>query len=116
MLLQALTILCLTWGDTLSYFITFSVVLGLAKALVYPNFLAAIAESAHPRQRAQSIGIFRFCRDWGYALGALLTGLVADAFNIRIAILLVGAITLFSALMIQVRMEPVKRLRPVLNV
>lgn len=112
MLLQALVILSLSVANTLPFFIGLAIALGLGKALVYPNFLAAIAENTHPGQRAQSIGIFRFCRDAGYAIGAVLTGVLADAFNIRVAMTLVGAITLLSALVIQLRMRIAQKQTP----
>lgn len=108
LLLQALTLLALSAVSAFSAFVALSVVLGLGKALVYPTFLAAIAENAHPRQRAQSIGIFRCWRDTGYAVGALLTGVLADAFTIGTALVIVGGITLLSALVIQFRMRLAK--------
>jgi predicted MFS family arabinose efflux permease len=54
-------------------------------------------------QRAESLGVFRFWRDLGYALGALLTGVLADWWGISGAILSIGALTIFSALVIQIR-------------
>lgn len=106
--LQAITIITLATASAFFHFAILSVALGLGKALVYPNFLAAVAENSHPRQRAQNIGTFRFWRDSGYAIGAVLTGVLADAFTINIAIVLVGGITLISALTIQVRMRIAK--------
>src|SRR5437773_12329716 len=51
---------------------------GLGTAMVYPTLLAAIADYAHPTWRATSLGVYRFWRDLGYAIGALLSGAVAD--------------------------------------
>lgn len=109
MFLQALTLLVLSTASHLQFFIILSVVLGLGKALVYPIFAAAIAENSHPQQRAQSIGIFRFWRDLGYAIGAILTGLLADLFSINVAIIIVGCITLISAFVIGFRMKILKQ-------
>ena len=103
--LQAATIIALSNASAFSHFVTLSVALGLGKALVYPNFLAAVAENSHPRQRAQNIGTYRFWRDSGYAIGAVLTGVLADAFSISVAILIVGAITLLAAAIIKLRMR-----------
>jgi MFS family permease len=81
-----------------------SALLGLGTALVYPTFLATIAQVTHPKQRAESIGTFRLWRDLGYALGAILSGITADVFGIQYAIYLIGAITLLSAIIIKWRM------------
>ncbi len=105
LLLQAVTLLSLAAASSFTFFIVLSILLGLGKALVYPNFLSAIAENAHPVERAKSIGTFRFFRDTGYAIGAIVTGLTADHFNLRTAMVLVGGITLFSALIVAFRMR-----------
>lgn len=103
--LQAATIITLSTASTFSHFVLLSVALGLGKALVYHNFLAAVAENSHPRQQAQNIGTYRFWRDSGYAIGAVLTGVLADAFSIETAIIMVGGITLAAAVTLQVRMR-----------
>jgi MFS family permease len=108
MFLQGVTLLVLSTASALQFFIVLSVVLGLGKATVYPIFAAAIAENSHPQQRAQSIGTFRYWRDLGYALGAVLTGVLADQFNLQVAIIIVGCITLLSAFIIQIRMQLLK--------
>jgi hypothetical protein len=73
--------------------------------MVYPTFLAAVAENTHPEDRAASLGVFRFWRDLGYVAGALLTGLLADAFYPNIAIIAVSLLTLLSAFIIDLRMK-----------
>jgi predicted MFS family arabinose efflux permease len=60
--------------------------------------LAAIADHAHPAWRASSLGVYRFWRDIGYAVGALLSGVIADALAVGAAIHLVAAITLGSGI------------------
>jgi MFS family permease len=109
MLLQSATLLALAFADAFAVFVTLSILLGVGKAIVYPNFLASINENSHPLQRAGSIGIFRFLRDTGYAIGAVLTGVLADAFSISTAVMIVGGLTLLSAIIIQLRMEPASR-------
>ena len=69
---------------------------GLGTAMVYPTLLAAIADNAHPAWRASSLGVYRFWRDLGYAVGALLSGLIADLVGLGAAIHLVAALTLVS--------------------
>jgi MFS family permease len=50
---------------------------GLGMAMLYPNLSAAVADVAAPAWRASAIGIYRFWRDIGYAVGALGIGLTA---------------------------------------
>lgn len=73
--------------------------------MVYPTFLATVAENTNPADRAQSLGVFRFWRDLGYAIGAALTGIIADWFNINIAIIVIGMLTALSAFIIYYRMK-----------
>src|SRR5437773_12439240 len=75
-----------------------AVLQGVGTAIVYPTLLAAIAEHAHPLWRASSLGVYRFWRDLGYAIGALLSGVIADALSVGAAIHVVAAITLASGL------------------
>lgn len=105
MLLQALALVGFVWASTLFQFLGLSVLLGWGTAMVYPTFLATIAENTHPMDRAASIGIFRLWRDLGYAIGAILTGIIADQFSMEAAILFIGALTLLSSLIIQFRMR-----------
>ena len=73
---------------------------GLGTAMVYPTLLAAITDHAHPTWRATSLGVYRFWRDLGYAVGALLSGLTADLFGFGMAIHLVAALTLASGVVV----------------
>ena len=105
MLLQAITLLLFTGATTFYEFIILSAILGWGTAMVYPTFLASIAENTHPVDRAKSIGIFRLWRDSGYAVGAILTGIIADAFSMNAAIVFIGLLTLISAFIIITRMR-----------
>jgi MFS family permease len=78
--------------------------LGVGTAMVYPTLLAAIGDVADPRWRASAVGVYRFWRDAGFAVGALVAGLVADAFDVRAAIWVVAVITALSGLVVAVRM------------
>lgn len=71
--------------------------LGLGTAMVYPTLLAAVGDVAHPSWRASAVGVYRLWRDLGYAIGALLAGIIADIAGIPAAILTVAALTLASA-------------------
>jgi MFS family permease len=86
---------------------------GLGTAMVYPTLLAAITDHAHPRWRASSLGVYRFWRDLGYAVGALLSGQVADAVGLGAAIHLVAALTLVSGIVVAAAMAPA-RARPIM--
>jgi MFS family permease len=75
-----------------------AVLLGLGTALVYPTLLAAVSDAVLPVARATVVGVYRFWRDSGYALGALIAGAAADALGYGGAIALVAALTAASGL------------------
>ena len=104
MLLQGAVLLAMLFTDAYPVFLLLAGLLGAGTALVYPTFLAAVAEYAPLAQRAHSVGIFRFWRDAGYAIGALLTGVLADAFGLGAALAAVGGLTVLSALVVRYRM------------
>jgi MFS family permease len=78
--------------------------LGIGTAMVYPTLLAAIGDVAHPRWRASAVGIYRLWRDAGFAVGAILAGIIADAFGIPTAIWSVAGLTALSGLVVAIRM------------
>src|SRR3989442_16030117 len=63
-----------------------AVVLGAGPAMVYPTLLAAIGDVAHPQWRASAVGVYRLWRDGGFAVGALIAGVLADTLGISTAI------------------------------
>lgn len=73
-----------------------AVLLGLGTAMVYPSLLAAIGDVAHPTWRARSLSVYRFWRDLGYAVGALISGFVANLFGLAWAIHVAGLLTFLS--------------------
>ncbi len=105
MFLQGLALLIMPWAETMTHFIILSVILGWGTAMVYPTFLATVAGNTNPMDRAKSLGIFRFWRDLGYAIGAILTGIIADALGINASIIVIGVLTVASAIIIQYRMK-----------
>lgn len=105
MLLQGIALLTIIWAHTMLHFILLNIVLGWGTAMVYPTFLATVAENTHPADRAKSIGIFRLWRDAGYAIGAILTGIIADMYSIEAAVIFIGLLTLISSLVIEIRMS-----------
>ncbi|MDE8671078.1 MFS transporter, partial [Pseudarthrobacter sp. H3Y2-7] len=72
---------------------------------IYPALLAAIGDVAHPLWRARSVGILRLWRDGGFAVGALLSGVLADAYGIPAAVLVVAALTAASGILVALRMR-----------
>jgi MFS family permease len=104
MFMQAVALVILIWANSLTEFVIIGSVLGFGTALVYPTFLATVAENTHPLDRAKSIGIFRLWRDLGYAIGAILTGIIADLLNLNAAILFIGILTCISSVIILFRM------------
>jgi MFS family permease len=90
-----------------------AVLLGVGTAMVYPTLLATIGDVAHPGWRARSVGVYRLWRDGGFAVGALMAGVLADAYDIRTAIWGVAALTAASGVAVMVRMyETHPRRRP----
>jgi MFS family permease len=104
MLLQGIAILFIPFAQEFYQLASISALLGLGTALVYPTFLSAIAQATTPHQRAESIGTFRLWRDLGYAIGAIISGITADLFGVKYAILLIGLITIASSVIIEIRM------------
>jgi MFS family permease len=78
--------------------------LGAGTAMVYPTLIAAISDVAHPTWRARSVGIYRLWRDGGFAVGAILAGVIADAVGVTAAIWAVAALTAASGILVAVRM------------
>jgi MFS family permease len=77
-----------------------AVLLGLGTALVYPTLIAAVSDASQPRDRARVVGVYRFWRDFGFVLGALVAGIGADAASPRAAIAVVAALTAASGLVV----------------
>jgi MFS family permease len=105
MFIQAIALIALVWANNMFHFIIISSILGWGTAMVYPTFLATVAENTNPQDRAKSIGIFRLWRDLGYAIGAILTGIIADLISINASIIFIGLLTLASAYIIRFRMK-----------
>jgi MFS family permease len=105
MLLQGVALVVLLFAETITHFIVLSSLLGIGTAMIYPTFLATIAENAHPTDRANSLGVFRLWRDLGYAIGAILTGIIADTLGLNASILVSGLLTIFSSGIIFYRMK-----------
>jgi MFS family permease len=99
MLLQAAALVVLAVSDgVVGIAIVSAALLGLGTALVYPTLIAAISDAVSPTARAPVVGVYRFWRDMGYAVGAVIAGTVADALGYGGAIALVAGLTAASGL------------------
>lgn len=105
MLFQAAALAMVAVGRDFATWLAALVLLGTGTAMVYPTLLAAIGDVAHPLWRARSIGIYRLWRDAGFAVGALLSGILADAYGIPAAVAAVAVITAASGVLVAVRMR-----------
>ncbi|MBB6351168.1 MFS transporter [Nonomuraea muscovyensis] len=79
--------------------------IGAGTAMVYPTLLAAVGDVAHPSWRARSVGVYRLWRDGGFAVGALLAGVLADLYGVRAAVWVIAGITVASGVVVAVRMR-----------
>jgi len=104
MLVQAGALAWIAAVDTFDAWAAGATALGIGTALVYPTLIAVIGDVAHPAWRARAVGVYRLWRDLGFAVGALLTGLLADLWSLRTATWSIAAITAASGLVVAVRM------------
>ena len=109
LLVAAAPTLASSRAGTFFLWIIGSVLLGVGTALVYPTLLAAIGDVVHPAWRASAVGVYRLWRDLGYAVGALLSGVVADLFGLTWAIVVVAILTFVSGVTAALRMAETKR-------
>jgi len=104
MVVQAAALALVATSQTFTPWAIAAVALGAGTAMVYPTLLASIGDVAHPNWRARAVGVYRLWRDLGFAVGALLTGLLADAFGVRQAIWAVAVLTAASGIVVALRM------------
>jgi MFS family permease len=105
MLLQAAAIAALAVGSSFASWLAAAAVLGFGTALVYPTLIAAIADVAEPAWRASAVGVYRLWRDLGFAIGAIVVGVVTDVAGFLAAIWVVAAMTAASGLIVLARMR-----------
>ena len=115
MIVQAVALAMVAFGHGFGAWLAAAILLGAGTAMVYPTLLAAIGDVAHPEWRARSVGVYRLWRDGGFAVGALLSGLIADAFGIPAAVAVVAALTAASGIIVAVRMRGTDHIKRTLN-
>jgi MFS family permease len=109
MWVQAGSIGLIAAGSGFAVWAAGSVLLGVGTAMVYPTLLAAIGDVAHPNWRASAVGVYRLWRDAGYSIGAVLAGVLADAFGATTAVWVIAALTATSGLVVALRMYETHR-------
>ena len=92
-------------ADSFAWFGAGAILLGVGTAMVYPTLLAGIGDVAAPGWRASAIGVYRFWRDLGYAIGAVIAGITADLLGLIGALWIVAALTFISGLIVASRMQ-----------
>jgi len=114
MLVQAAALGLLVAGDgAFEPSLAAALVLGVGTAMVYPTLIAAVSDASQPRDRARVVGVYRFWRDFGFVLGALIAGIGADATSTQAAILMVAVLTGASGLLVATTSWPPRQaLRP----
>jgi MFS family permease len=112
MWVQAAAIGVIALSASFAGFAAGAALLGAGTAMVYPTLLAAIGDVAHPSWRASSVGVYRLWRDLGYAVGAILAGVVADAFGLGAAVWTIAALTFASGGIAALRMRETHRRAP----
>jgi MFS family permease len=109
MWIQAVALGLIALGETLPVWAMASVILGAGTALVYPTLLAAVADVAPPKWRGSAVGVYRLWRDLGFAVGAVVTGVVADLTQPTTAIWSVAALTFLSGSVVAMRMADTRQ-------
>jgi MFS family permease len=102
---EAAGLLLIAAGDSFWVWAAGSAIFGAGTAMAYPTLLAAIGDIAHPVWRGRAVGVYRLWRDLGFAVGAVLSGVVADLAGIGPAIVVVAAITAASGADVAIRMR-----------
>jgi len=105
MWVQAAALFLTAGSPHFGWWLTGSILLGIGTAMVYPTLLAAVSDASHPSWRARSLSIYRFWRDMGYVVGALLAGIIGDAFGFVWAIAAVGLLTFLSGMVTMIFMH-----------
>ena len=100
MMLQGIAIGLIPFTQGFVWWAVDLILLGLGTALVYPTLLAAVSDVAHPAWRASAVGVYRLWRDSGYAIGALLAGVLADLFGVSWAIGVIAGVTFLSGVVV----------------
>ena len=109
MWVQAASICIIATTSVFNSFIVGAIFMGVGTAMVYPTLLATVGDVVNPAWRASAVGVYRLWRDLGYAVGALLSGLVADLFGMASALWVVAGLTMLSGTLVAFRMQETRK-------
>ncbi|OXM18333.1 MFS transporter [Rhodococcus erythropolis] len=104
MAVQAAALAVIAYSSSFGGWAAGAVLLGAGTAMVYPTLLAVIGDVAHPSWRGRAVGVYRVWRDLGYAVGAVLGGVIADLMGLQAAVWTAAAVTAAAALLVGIRM------------
>src|SRR5215208_3237025 len=104
MLLQGVALVTIAFAHGMTVWMVAAALLGVGTAMVYPTLISVIGDVAHPSWRGNAVGVYRFWRDSGYAIGAIAAGLIADRWGMTTAIASVGLLTAATGMLTGVRM------------
>jgi MFS family permease len=104
MLLQGIALVTIAFAHELMAWVAAAIALGLGTAMVYPTLISVIGDVAHPSWRGNAVGVYRFWRDSGYAIGAIAAGLISDRWGMTSAIASVGLLTAATGMLAALRM------------
>jgi MFS family permease len=105
LLVQALGISFFAFTTLELWWMIGAAIMGLGTGMVYPALLAAVSDNAVSTWRATALGVYRFWRDIGYVMGALIGGFIADAFGITSAVWVIAALTAYAAVVVALRLQ-----------
>ena len=105
MLVQAAAVAAIATVRGFPAWLGAAALLGVGTAMVYPTLIAAVGDVAHPAWRASALGVYRFWRDLGFAVGAIVAGVVADALGYQAAIGVVAVLALAAGGVAAVRLD-----------
>ena len=105
MAIQGIGILSFVWFTSYAGFLVAAALVGVGTAMVYPTLLALVSDAAGVTWRASALGIYRFWRDLGYAVGAIGAGVLADTLDIPITMVIVSVLTFVAATTVAIRVQ-----------
>jgi MFS family permease len=110
---EAAGLLVIAAGSSVGVWAAGSAMFGAGTAMAYPTLIAAVGDVAHPAWRGAAVGVYRLWRDIGFAVGAVLSGAMADLYSLRTAIVVVAIITALSGLDVALRMRETLEREPI---
>ena len=105
MMVQAIALALVAAASSFRLWLLAAVLLGAGTAMVYPTLLAVVGDVAQPAWRARAVGTYRLWRDGGFAVGAVVAGVLADLYGLRTAVAAVAVLTAVSGAVVAVRMR-----------